>query len=137
MKVKKKFVLTAHVRERYLERIKEIRKYKPLSECFEEDCYECKKLKRTLELEVYNNKRQLDEEIKERLNRATSEKSYLNNSSFMYSIYKKYGYDRRFELLLDKDVVFIVILDEANVVVTCMNSSTTILANYACKNRVI
>lgn len=64
-----------------------------------------------------------------RLDTAKENRSYLNNTEFMGMIYARYGCDRRFQMLVDHDIVFVVILEgNKKVVPTCLRTNTTVLA---------
>lgn len=101
------YVITHHAQERYLERFK----YKYVSD--RELPY--------LVQEAFKNRRLLKQEIINKLESASEERWFLNNHEFMQKYYDKYGYDGRFQFLVDDDLVFVIVIDEGkHHVVTCV-----------------
>ena len=115
---RKDYKFTHHLRERYLERTR--KKFKHLHTCQEEGCQHCRDLVMEIR-ETLRNRRALDQEIAERLNRAIVCRACLNDSQFMSWYYDKYGTDMKFEFLADDDICFVAIHDEGKkVIVTCV-----------------
>lgn len=112
------YAFTHHMRERYLERTR--KKFKHLHQCQSDNCDQCRNLVMEIK-EQLANRRALDQEIAERLNRAIECRAYLNDSKFMTWYYDKYGTDNRFEFLADGDICFVVVHGtQRKVVVTCV-----------------
>lgn len=51
---------------------------------------------------------ELHNEILNRLERSTEERSFINNTEFMSFMWEKYGYEQRFTFLRDRDAVFVI-----------------------------
>lgn len=102
------FKITQHARHRYIER--RDKKHRHLSEC--RGCPRCQDLAFSI-LELDREKRQeIEAEILTRLNEADEVKSYLNNSEWMQRYYDRYGFDNRFQFLVDRDLVFVIVFEE-------------------------
>lgn len=117
------YVITQHVRERFLQR--KDKKYNHLQFCREDVCPHCEALLTAIRVEISFERQKIDDEIRERVDRAEEDRACLNNSGFMAWYYEKYGFDKRFEFLIDDDLLFVVIHDEGSkVIVTCVSSKT-------------
>ena len=113
------YVVTNHLRERYVQRTN--KKYDHMQECREEGCELCSRLKIDIKYECDGRWDELNEEILDRMIGAEEDKWYTNNTGFMEWYYMKYGYDKRFHFLHDKDILFVVIEDRGKQIgVTCM-----------------
>jgi hypothetical protein len=79
---------------------------------------------------IRRNRDELSAEILKRVEKGTEHKSYINNLDYMTKMYEKYGYDHRFKFLVDKDVLFVIILDIGKqVVVTCYSSKRSVISH--------
>jgi hypothetical protein len=117
------YVITHHLRERFIQRTN--KKYTHIGECREAHCKKCASLRAEIRGEIIYDHAKIDEEIYLRLDRADENRSYLNNTSFMEWYHEKYGFDNRFEFLIDEDLLFVVIYDEGKkIIVTCVSSKT-------------
>ena len=117
------YVLTHHLRERFIQRSN--KKFNHLDCCSKNFCQTCDNLLKKIHHEIIYNPKKIDEEIYAKLDDAEEDRSYINNTNFMNWYYEKYGYDRRFELLVHEDIVFVVIFDrDKKIVVTCVRSNT-------------
>ena len=59
------------------------------------------------------------------LEQADESKSFINNSGFMCWYYEKYGYDKRFQFLVNDGMLFVVVIEKGRkVVVTCVEAKT-------------
>lgn len=120
------FVITKHLRERYLERLNP--KYRYLVK-HGKDGENPKTIRLLIELqkEIRDRRLAIDEEILACLNNAEEDRSYLNNTQFMQHLYERYGYDRRVSFLVNGKATFIVVEEGDNrVVVTVVDSITHI-----------
>lgn len=114
------FVITGHVRERFVERFsRESRYFAHLSRC--RGCERCRELTFWL-CELVKEKREIwDRIIQAKLSDAKDVKIYQNNAAFMDYMYKTYGY-HRFHFLVEGNILFVVIESEGQLVVrTCMD----------------
>ena len=119
------YIITHHCRERFLQRTQ--KKYKHLNFCRKENCEQCKKFAQECRVEVSINRKSIDTQIKEMVNAADEDRSHINNTRFMSWYYEKYGFDKRFEFLVNNEIVFIVVIDEGKkMIVTCVLSKTHI-----------
>lgn len=111
------------MRERFLQRSN--KKFDHLDFCRKSFCEFCDNLVKKIHYELLYNSDQVNEAIYTKLDNAEEDRSYINNTSFMNWYYEKYGYDRRFELIVNEDIVFVVIFDQdKKIVVTCVRSNT-------------
>lgn len=123
MACRKDYILTNHVKERFVQRSN--KKYSHLNHCRTYCCPVCDNLLRASRYELLNNKDSVKEEIARRLDLADEDRSYINNTGFMNWYYEKYGYDKRFEFLVHEDILFVVVCDNGKkFVVTCVLSRT-------------
>lgn len=119
------------MRERFLQRTN--KKFNHLDVCRKTFCNICDELTKKIHHELLYNSDQVNEQIYSKLDLAEEDRSYVNNTTFMSWYYEKYGYDRRFELLVNDDVVFVVVCDkDKKVIVTCINAKT----HFAGKRRI-
>lgn len=119
------FWITRHARERYLERSD--KRYARLAEI--RDSEEGKLLYSQLIEEVEFRRDEIEREMLERLRNSIEDRSCLNNSMFMGRYYDKFGYDHRFQFLVDKRVglVYVIVFqDSQRKVVTCIDAKTHI-----------
>lgn len=133
MKKNYRYKFTYHMRERYLQRTR--KKFKKL-----EDTHFLRKNPEK-HRELYNQLitilrtkcREIDQEIFNKLENSSEVRTYLNNSNFMSKLNEKYGFDKKFKFMADKDVVFIVITepDKGDIVVTCIESQNHIAGRIA------
>jgi len=125
MKNRSEYIFTHHLRERFVQRTQ--KKYKHISFCRKENCEECKKLTEECKSEVLNNRKVIDTQLAELVGSADENRSYINNAEFMSWYYEKYGFDKRFEFLLNEGIIFIVVVQNGKkVIVTCVRASTHI-----------
>lgn len=101
--------LTTHLKERYIERFVNKKRYEHLSNCKGEGCQVCVNL--IYELRRESSTIEISREIFDRITRAREIRSYMNNTEFTAKCYERYGY-RRFEFLVDDDALFVVIHDD-------------------------
>ena len=108
-----------------------------MQDCKEKNCNECKKISKCINAEIYAKRKEIDQAIYQRINDAEENKSYLNNTQFMSRYYDKYGYDHRFEFLVDQEIVFVVVIEYGEkIVVTCVSAKTHIVGkNHNAKVR--
>ena len=102
------FILKKHVRERFLQRFLEPQKYDHLDKCSIRNCNVCETLSAEVRKTATKDRENIEQSLLHRLGLATEERSYLNNTQFLYHCYEKYGYERRFSFLVHKDAVFAV-----------------------------
>lgn len=128
------FIITNHVRERFVERFSEENRkdYVHLSRCkhTHDGCETCKELVFRLHREVESNRRYLDKMICARLHEAKETRIHHNNTDFMNRMHAKYGY-QRFRFLIHGDTLFVVIeTEDGKVVVTCFDARHSIVGDY-------
>jgi hypothetical protein len=123
-----RYIITTHVRERFVERFsKEREQFYHLSNCRSNDCQVCRDLTYLLAETVDNNKKVWDSIICAKLHDAKEVRIFNNDYRFMNTLYEKYGYDQRYRFLVDGEIIFIICLDEGkNIVKTCMNVNYSI-----------
>lgn len=114
------FVITDHVRERFVERFsRESRYFSHLSRC--RGCERCRELTFWLVELVREKRDQWDKIICAKLHDAKDVKIYQNNATFMDYMYTHYGY-HRFRFLVESGILFVVIeTNGKHVVRTCMD----------------
>ena len=123
MASRRHYVLTNHVRERFIQR--DNKKFDHLNHCYKKFCATCDELIKKIHNEIIYNVCSLDEKIYARLDLSEEDRSHINNTNFMNWYYEKYGYERKFELLIHENIAFIVIFDkDKKIVVTCIKSKT-------------
>lgn len=123
MASRRHYILTHHVRERFIQRTN--KKFNHLDGCQKRFCNTCDELLKKIHHEILYNLDGVNAQIYDKLDLADEDRSYVNNTMFMNWYYEKYGYDRRFELLVHDDIVFVVIFDQdKKIVVTCLRSKT-------------
>lgn len=116
-KKKYKEIFTTHLRERYCMRFLGVKK---------EDVKDY----------IRKNHKFLDVLIRKRLNLATNEKSFLNNTNFMLHLYDKYGVDKKIEFWLHDDVVFVKIIEKGvTKVVTCYEFKNSVISKMYNKQK--
>jgi|SRR5262252_7233340 len=121
------FILTNHLRERYVERFENKKHYDHLRLCRKQSCPTCVDLAFDLHEEAKVGRHRLDCILAARLFKAHEERSYTNNSVFMERIYNRYGYER-FAFLVHDDVLFVVLLKEGKKIVpTCIPASQSVV----------
>lgn len=119
---RREYAFTHHLRERFIQRTE--KRYNHLRTCKSIDCDFCRNLVMEIQ-EKLKVRRPIDIEISRRINAAVECRAYINDSTFMQSYYEKYGFDRRFKLLVHEDILFVVVMDEGKkVVVTCLCAKT-------------
>jgi hypothetical protein len=117
-------IITRHVRERYIQRTNKRFRKLQWSE-FEKDQERMKLLKKELDQLIKNEQWDIDQEIFQRLKNSTESRSFINNTGFMEWYHEKYGYDKRFQFLVDSELLFVVILEKGRrIVVTCVEAKT-------------
>lgn len=113
------YIVTNHARERFVQRTN--KRYAHLQDCRVENCEACRRLIDDCQKFIETHFALVSAELAIRLDEAEENKSYVNNTGFMGWYYEKYGYDKRFEFLVDKEVLFVVVLDRGKkIVVTCV-----------------
>lgn len=119
------FVITHHVRERYVERFsKESRNFAHLSSrC--NGCELCRELTFDLNETVNQNKGMWDSIICAKLHDAEEVKIFQNNATFMDYMYKRYGY-HRYRFLVEGEILFVIKEAEQNIVLTCMDANNSV-----------
>lgn len=126
------YYFTHHLRERFLQRTN--KRFFHIQFCREKDCKTCDDLKQKIKHQLRTNRKLIDIEIARRLDLAIENRSYVNNSGFMAWYYDKYGYDKRFQFLIHKDILFVVVIDNGKkIIVTCVLSKTHIAGKNALK----
>jgi hypothetical protein len=131
---RRRIILTTHVRERFLQRTN--KKYNHLDDCYVKDCPKCQELSDEVKQIAESCKFQINNDIWDRLCEAEEERSYLNNTVFMAWYYNKYGYDKTFEFLIDKNILFVVVHDVGRkVAVTCISSKHHVIGKNHKKNK--
>ena len=123
------FIITNHLRERFVERFTENRKlYSHLRNC--SGCPKCVSLTFKLQKEVREKGRFLDKVICAKLHDAKEVRIHHNNAEYMEFMVKKYG-DRKFQFLVNEDILFVVVIAEkGKVVVTCENAKKSVLGDF-------
>jgi hypothetical protein len=123
-----RYIITSHVRQRFVERFsKEREQFYHLSSCRLSECQNCRDLAYTLSETVDRNKKVWDSIICAKLHDAKEVKIFNNDYNFMNNLYEKYGYDQRYRFLVDEDIIFVICIDEGkNIVKTCMNVKGTV-----------
>jgi len=123
------YILTNHLRERYVERFENKKHYDHLRHCrrLKDRCPTCVDLAFDLHEEAKAGRYRLDCTLAARLHKAHEERSYVNNSVFMERIYTRYGYER-FAFLVHDDVLFVVLLKEGKKIVpTCIPARESVV----------
>lgn len=124
------WILTNHLRERYVERFHNKRHYEHFRICsvgLNQKCETCVSLAFDLHEEVQKNRNYLDKVLAARLFKAKEERSYLNNSEFMQRMYNRYGYEP-FQFLVHEEVLFVVLLKEGKKIVpTCIPAKESVV----------
>ncbi len=119
------YIFTIHLRERFVQRTN--KKYNHVQDCREHDCIRCQELFEEIKQRSRDERREINQQIFDRLSLAEEDRSYLNNTTFMGWYYEKYGYDKTFEFLTHEDIVFVVVHDDGRkLIVTCVSSKTHI-----------
>ena len=127
---RRQYIITNHLRFRYWQRTH--KKYQHLQECRKTGCSDCQTLQVEIEFTIKENRKEIDDEIYQRLLKSKESRSCVNNSNFMTWYYEKYGYDTRFEFLVDGDVLFVIIQDRSKkIVVTCLEAKTHVAGKAA------
>jgi hypothetical protein len=112
------FIITRHIRERYVQRTN--KRFSKL-QWDEGD----QALKNEFDDLLKNKQKEIDQEILQRLENATESRSYINNSGFMEWHFEKYGYDKRFSFLVNDNILFVAIVEKGRkIVVTCVSAKT-------------
>lgn len=92
------YIFTDHLRERYVERFRD----------------------KNANLKVYKERSIINHEIKVLVNSAEEVKRYLTDTNLMGYLYRRYGFDRRFSILENDNILFVVIHERGrHVIVTC------------------
>jgi len=117
---RRRYIFTRHLRERFVQRTN--KRFEHLQTCKNEDCNLCYELNIEID-KILEARRPVDQEIARRLDAASECKSYLNDARFMDWFYDKYGWDKRFEFLVNDKITFVVVEERGRkVVVTCIDS---------------
>lgn len=130
MVTKYDFIITNHVRERFVERFSEENRkvYSHLSSC--KGCQRCVSLIFRLKREVDSSRGFLDKVICARLHTARETRILHNNLDFMARMTAKYG-DQPAHYLISDDILFLVVDSEAGkVCVTCMDARDSVLGDF-------
>ncbi len=109
--MRKRYIFTKHLRERYCERFLNLKPQKAIEE------------------HIMFSGPDLDKELNRRLLQASNEKSIHNTKYGLYYI-EKYCMDVKKEKFLDKsinflqdgDIIFVIVKEKINLVVTCFES---------------
>ena len=103
--------ITHHARERYLERTRN--KYKYLKKRISDQL--STSLIFELNNELKKNKKEIDNEIYQKIEESKENKSFLNDSNFMEGYYKRYGFENRIHFLVNTELNLVfVCLEESN-----------------------
>jgi hypothetical protein len=127
------FVITKHLRERFVERFsKESVEFAHLRACKQISCETCRELTFSLCELVEQNRKNWDSIICAKMHDAKNVKIFQNDFTFMDTMYKKYGYDR-YDFLVEGNILFVV--KGNHVGVTCCNAQnplngSMVIANY-------
>lgn len=131
------FIITTHVRERYVERFsKESKNFIHLRGCRSDGCQDCQNLTYDLFDLVNNNRRMWDQILIAKLYDAEEIKIFNNNFNFMNQMYSKYGFDEQYRFLVEGRILFVICIDEGKQIVkTCMDAynpvhGSQIIANF-------
>lgn len=119
--------ITDHLRERYVER--KNKKFAHLRQC--KGCQLCRDLAYEIN-EILRNRRQVDQEIRSLLAVAKEDRSFLNDSNFMFDYYEKYGFDHNIRFFVSEPLVFVCIEDKngSKVIPTCLCSDRHIAVKH-------
>lgn len=121
MKNRKDYVLTHHLRERFVQRSN--KKFEHIQFCKIENCETCKNLKIEINHIISSKCHDLDDMIYDNLEQSKENRCYINNSIFMENYYNKYGYDQKFEFLVFGKILFVVVWEKKRkIVVTCVSA---------------
>jgi len=129
----KKFYITLHARQRFVERFSDERhKFAHLARC--RGCFECYDLTYQLKELVNLHRVHWEDLMYVRLQVADDVRIYLNDTNFMEYTYTKYGYGR-YRFLVDGDILFVVVEDLEQTVLTCLNvnnpvNGSSCIANF-------
>ncbi len=119
------FALTHHLRERFVQRTN--KRFQHLQECRQPHCPKCETLLTEIRQIISREQTSLDQKILDSLRQAQECRCYINNTEFMTGYYERYGFDKRFEFLIDKGLLFVVVVEDGKrVVVTCVRAKTHI-----------
>lgn len=131
---KRKFHITYHARQRFVERFsEESSAFVHLSsKC--RGCFTCYDLTYRLKDLTEQHREKWNDMICARLNEADDVRIYLNDTNFMEYMYSKYGYGR-YRFLVEGNILFVVTDDNENAVLTCMNvnnpvNGSRVIANF-------
>ena len=121
MKNRINYVLTHHLRERFVQRSN--KKFEHMQSCKIQNCTICANCKIEINHIISSKCQDLDDVIYNNLEQSKENRCYINNSSFMENYYNKYGYDQKFEFLVFGKILFVVVWEKnQKIVVTCMSS---------------
>ena len=127
------YIITNHLRERFVQRTN--KRYSKLQHLKEETNTELEPLRQEIKNLIKTQRSTIDQDIKERIVNSEDSRSFLNNSGFMTWYYEKYGYDKRFQFLVNNELLFVVVIDRGKkIIVTCVWSKTH-LAGKAILNK--
>lgn len=128
------YIITNHLRERFTQRTN--KRYNHLDDCQLVDCIRCDELKDEIKRIVKDERWRINGEIQIRLDNSEENRACLNNTGFMGWYYEKYGYNKAFEFLIDKDLLFVVVHDEGKkIIVTCVSSKTHLAGKQQVKHK--
>lgn len=119
--------ITDHLRERFVERTH--KKFVHLRQC--KGCQICRDLAYEIN-DILKDKRKIDLEIRNLLAIAEEDRSFLNDSNFMFDYYEKYGFDHNIRFFVIDPLVFVCIesKDGTKVIPTCLQSNRHIAVKH-------
>ena len=132
MAIHHEFIITRHLRERYIQRTN--KRFSKLQWSYNNDSM--KELWEEFYDLLKSNQREIDQEIFQRLENSTESRSYINNSGFMEWYFKKYGYEKRFSFLVEGDILFVTIIEKGRkIAVTCVSAKTHLAGKAVLEQR--
>lgn len=119
--MKPNYLITAHVKERYLQRRE--KRYKHLEICQKGNCEICRHLCYELRQRLKIERHAINVDILIRLSQASESKWHINNFALVEQFQRKYGYNKTIKFLVHEDLVFVIIVETGcHCVVTCVPS---------------
>ena len=110
---------TDHARQRFLERSS--KQFSHLQTCRDNNCDVCREMAYDLHELVTQRRREIDGPMREAIDKATEDRSFINNTEYMSRYYERYGYDERFRFLRGDNVIFVIVSkEEYDLVITCV-----------------
>lgn len=127
------FIVTNHVRERFVERFsEESYRFTHLSKC--KGCDRCVSLTFDLDDLIKSRRSYWNKAIQEKIRGAEELRIFLNNSTFMEYMYLNYGFDR-YSFYVVYPILFAVVEDHGKKIKTCMDvrwpvNGSTVIADF-------